>query len=235
MSTGAPAGAVGKAAIYGSMGLTDKKENSWGRDDRFSALRFVCSDLPVEPYGRRRTGCRRRLSEPPGALADRLRRRRPGRHRGAHHGPVAVGSFRPAIRGREPRRLRRQHRRRRRDQFAARRLHAVVRRAEQRDQHLALQETAVRFHPRHRAGREHHAAHQHAGGLERDAGEDGSGVHRLLQGQSRQDLLCLLGQRHLGAHVGGTVQGDDQMRHGCTCPIAARRSRFPTSSPTRCS
>ena len=71
-----------------------------------------------------------------------------------------------------------------------------------------------RFHPRHRAGREHHAAHQHAGGVERDAGEDRSGVHRLLQGQSRQDLLCLVGQRHLGAHVGGTVQGDDQMRHG---------------------
>ena len=29
---------------------------------------------------------RRRLSQPPGALADRLRRRRPGRYRGAHHG-----------------------------------------------------------------------------------------------------------------------------------------------------
>ena len=29
-----------------------------------------------------------------------------------------------------------------------------------------------------------------------------SGVHRLLQGQPGQDFLCLLGQRHLRAHVG---------------------------------
>ena len=65
--------------------------------------------------------------------------------------------------------------------------------------------------------------------------EDRSGVHRLLQGQSRQDLLCLVGQRHLGAHVGGIVQGDDQDARCCTCPIAARRSPFPTSFPTRCS
>jgi len=27
-------------------------------------------------------------------------------------------------------------------------------------------------------------------------------VHRLLQGQSGQGFLCLIGQRHLGAHVG---------------------------------
>jgi hypothetical protein len=36
-----------------------------------------------------------------------------------------------------------------------------VRRPQQRDQHVALQETAVRFHPRHRAGRRGHAADQH--------------------------------------------------------------------------
>ena len=58
------------------------------------------------------------------------------------------------------------HRRRRRDQFAAGRLYAAVRRAQQRDLDLALQEAAVRFHARHRAGREHHAAHQHAGGAD---------------------------------------------------------------------
>ena len=100
------------------------------------------------------------------------------------------------------------------DQCAAGRLHAAVHRRQQRDLGLALQAPAVRFHPRHRAGRDAHAAAQHAGGVECDAGQDRSGVHRLLQGQSRQDLLCLLRQRHLGAHVGGIVQGDDQMRHG---------------------
>ena len=124
------------------------------------------------------------LSQPPGALADRFRRRRAGRYGCAHPEPVAVGSPRPAIRGREPHRLRRQHRGRR-HHFAARRLHPAVRRTQQRDLDLALQEAAVRFHPRHRAGRQHHAAHQHAGGVEPDAGEDRRGVHRLLQGQPR--------------------------------------------------
>ena len=45
-------------------------------------------------------------------------RRRPGRHRGADHGELAVGPPRPAIHRREPRRLRRQHRGRRRDQLS---------------------------------------------------------------------------------------------------------------------
>ena len=99
--------------------------------------------LRLEPCRRRRPLPRRRLSQPPGALADRLRRRRPGRYRRAHHEPVAVGPFRPAIRGGEPHRLRRQHRRRRRDRLAAGRLHAAVRRAQQRDLDLALQEAAV--------------------------------------------------------------------------------------------
>ena len=46
----------------------------------------------------------------------------------------------------------------------------------------------------------------------RSAGQNRSGVHRLLQGQSRQGLVRLVGQRHLGPHVGGAVQGDDQDR-----------------------
>src|SRR3954451_3209476 len=46
-------------------------------------------------------------------------------------------------------------------------------------------EAALRFRPRHRAGRQHHAAHQHDGGAEGDAGEHRPGVHRLLQSQSR--------------------------------------------------
>ncbi|MGY2933589.1 hypothetical protein ACVWZ6_003191 [Bradyrhizobium sp. GM6.1] len=183
----------------------------------------------------RRTSRLCRLSRPSRALDHRLLRRRPGRYRGADHGAVADRPPRPAVHRREPHRLGRQHRGRCRDHLAAGRLHAAVRRAQQRDLDLALQEAAVRLPARHRAGREHHAAHQHAGGLQRVPGEDGSGVHRLLQGQSRQDLLCLVRQRHLGAHVGGAVQGDVQVRHGGTCPIGDLRSRSPTSSPTRCS
>ena len=104
----------------------------------------------------------------PVKLADRLHRRRPGRYRGADHGQWLSEHFgqqfvvenragsggniaaAAAI------------------SFAAGRLYAAVRRAQQRDLDLALQEAAVRFHPRHRAGREHHAAHQHDGGAECD-------------------------------------------------------------------
>ena len=73
------------------------------------------------------------------------------------------------------------------DQRDAGRLHADVQRRQQRNLGLALQETAVRFHPRHRAGRALHAGAQSAGGVERHAGQDRSGVDRLLQAKSRQD------------------------------------------------
>src|SRR5439155_6789989 len=52
---------------------------------------------------------------------------------------------RPAVRGGKSRRLRRQSRSRGRDQFAARWLYAVVRRAQQRHQYLALQELPYDF------------------------------------------------------------------------------------------
>ena len=50
-----------------------------------------------------------------------------------------------------------------------------------------------------------------------------------------QDLVCLLRQRHLRAHVGRTVQGHDQMRHGACALSRIGASPSPTSSPTRCS
>ena len=45
--------------------------------------------------------------------------------------------------------------------------------------------------------------------------------------KSRQAVLCLLGQRHHAAHVGGTVQGDDQVRHAACAlsRIGGRLSR----------
>ena len=92
-----------------------------GRDyDRILAHGPVRSGLFGGSRRRHRAVVRRRLSEPPGALADRFRRRRPGRYRGAHHEPVAVGPFRPAVRGGEPHRLRRQYRRRGSDQLRRR-------------------------------------------------------------------------------------------------------------------
>ena len=138
--------------------VRQSRKNVGGDHDRIVAraglfgLAFLAA-LPLAALPAPSRRLRRRLSGPSGALADRLSRRRPGRHRGAHHEPGAVGAFRPAIRGREPRRLRRQYRDRGRGQRDAGRLHAAVQRRQQRDLGLALQAPAVRFHPRHRAGR----------------------------------------------------------------------------------
>jgi len=63
---------------------------------RAAWIAIVCV---AQSHGQRCAVFRCRLSEPPGALADRFRRRRPGRHRGAYYEPGAVGAFRPAVRG----------------------------------------------------------------------------------------------------------------------------------------
>ena len=60
-------------------------------------------------------------------------------------------------------------------------------RDEQRDQRDALREAQFQFHPRHRAGREHHPHAARHGGQSVVPGQDGSRVHRLRQGQSGQD------------------------------------------------
>ena len=57
----------------------------------------------------------------------------------------------------------------------------------------------------------------------------GRRVHRLHQGQSGQGHLRLVRQRHLGPHVGRTVQDDGQASTSCTCPIAARPASIPIS------
>jgi tripartite-type tricarboxylate transporter receptor subunit TctC len=59
----------------------------------------------------------------------------------------------------------------------------------------------------------HHAAHQHDGRAGVTPGQNRSGIYRLLQGQPRQGLICVFGQRHVGAYVGGAVQGPDKGRN----------------------
>ncbi len=92
----------------------------------------------------------------------------------------------------------------------------------QRHQRHAVQEPAVQLHPRHRAGGRPGAHAQRDGGHQRPSGQDRGRVHRLLQGQPRQDQHGLLGQRHLGAPVGRAVQVDDRLRHA-----ARARTRAP--------
>ena len=83
------------------------------------------------------------------------------RHHRAPDGSMAVGAARPAIRHREPAGRRQQYRHRGRRARAAGRLHAPPGRRGERDQRDALRQAQFQFHPRHRAGRRHHAACPH--------------------------------------------------------------------------
>jgi len=85
--------------------------------------------------------------------------------------------------------------------------------AQQCHQHLALQEAALRFHPRHRAGRQHHATDQHDGGAECMPVKTVQEFIDYCKANPGKVSVCLLGQRHIGAHVGGAVQGADQGRN----------------------
>ena len=96
---------------------------------------------------------------------------------------------------------------------AAGRLHAAAGQPGERDQRVALREAQLQFHPRHRAGRGHHARAERDGGQPVGSGQDRCGVHRLRQGQSGQGQHGLGRQRHVGPSVGRTVQDDDRRRH----------------------
>ena len=97
-----------------------------------------------------------------------FRRRRRDRHRRAPDGSMAVGAARPAIRHREPAGRRQQYRHRGGRARAAGRLHASPGQLGERDQRDALRQAQFQFHPRHRAGREHHPrAHRHGGAIHR--------------------------------------------------------------------
>ena len=95
----------------------------------------------------------------------------------------------------------------------ARRLHADGRQRFQRDQSDALQEAQLRPAQGPRPGRQHRRRAERHGHQSRHAGEDRSGVHRLRQGQSRQDQHGLGRHRLVAACGGRTVQDDDRRRH----------------------
>ena len=74
----------------------------------------------------------------------------------------------------------------------------------ERDQRDALRQAQFQFHPRHRAGREHHPISLCHGGQSIGSGQDGPRVHRLCQGQSGQDQhgVGRHGSRH---HMSGEL------------------------------
>ena len=62
------------------------------------------------------------------------------------------------------------------------------------------------------------------------AGEDGAGVHRPRQGQSRQGHLCVVRPRHLGASVRRAVQAHGRRRHAARA-LSRRRAGAQRSDP----
>ena len=74
----------------------------------------------------------------------------------------------------------------------------------ERDQRDALRESQLQFHPRHRAGRQHHARAARHGGQPVVPGQDGSRIHRLRQGQSGQGQHGVGRHRHAD-HVAGEL------------------------------
>ena len=164
---------------------------------RFLRLAAGIAALPVAaPYRQRGD-----LSDAAGA-SDRPRSsRRHLRHRRTPGRAIAVGADRPADRHREPRRRRHQYRHGRGGARDPRRLHAAARRLPGRDQRHALYQSRFQLRARYRAGRQHRARAADHGGQSGVPGQDGCGIHRLRQEQSRQDQYGL-GRRRLDRPCG---------------------------------
>ena len=115
--------------------------------------------------------------------------------------------------------------------LAARRLHAVHGRSQQRDQRLALRQAQLRFRARHRPGRWHPARAQCHGSGPGGSGRDPAAVHRLRQGQSRQDKLRIGRRRNLRARLRRAVQDDDGREHGARALSRRGAGADRSSSP----
>ena len=126
---------------------------------------------------------------------------------------MAVGAARPAGRHREPAGRRHQYRHRGGGARGARRPYAVVDHRREHDQRVALREAQLQFHPRHRAGRERRARTGRDGGQPGGPGQDGPRVHRLCQGQSRQDQSRIERPGHGQPRGRRAVQDHGRHRH----------------------
>ena len=79
----------------------------------------------------------------------------------------------------------------------------------ERYQRHPLRQAQFQFHPRHSAGREHCSRPFCHRGASLGAGQDGSRVHRLCQGQSPQNQYGVVRQRDLASCGGRAIQDDD--------------------------
>jgi hypothetical protein len=133
--------------------------------------------------------------------------------------PMAVRAPRPAIRHREPSGRRHQCRHRGSHSGARRRLHAPHRRQQCRDQRNPVSIAQLQFHPRHRADREHRPRSPAHAGESVASSPERSRVHRLCEGQSRQDRDGLGRQGFTGTCRRRIFQADDRHRSDA-CPLS---------------
>ena len=168
---------------------------------RFLKLATAAAALPAAPSIAPAQG----LSDAPGSLHRRPGRRQRVRHHRTPDRAMVFRAPRPAIRGRDAAGRRRQYRDRVGDARACRRLHAVAGELAEHDQRRAA-EAQLRIRPRHRAGRHDRSRSAGHGGQPLGAGQHGPRVHRLRQGQSRQDQHGLGRHRRATAHGGRVVQ-----------------------------
>ena len=88
----------------------------------------------------------------------------------------------------------------------------------------ALQVDQLRSDPV-RAGRDHVVGGQYAAGAAQVPSQDGEGIHRLRQGQPRQDQLRFAGHRHHLAPDHGAVRTPHRHQNGARVRSRGRRPR----------
>ena len=168
------------------------------------------------------------LSDAAGSLDRAISAGRANRHPGTPDRSMAVGTARPALRHRQPARRRNKYRHRGGRARARGRPYAPPDRAKQRDQRDALRQAQFQFCARHRAGRNHHPPVPSHGGESIVSGQDGSRVHRLCQGQSRQAQHGVARQRNYAPGGRRAVQADGRRQPGARA-LSRDRSRSCSS------
>ncbi len=157
-----------------------------------------------------------------------------------HHRPVRTPArpahapeIRPALHRGKPRGRRRQSRCRRGREGRARRLHVSGRHGvDPRHQPVHLYQAALRHREGLPAGQPDRAPAEHSGGAPKPAGEKRPGIDRVPEGQPGQDVLRVLGRRHVDPSRRRAVQDQDRHDHDARAvPLVRRHHEQPDRRP----
>ena len=168
----------------------------------------------------------RRISRPHRQDRGAVRCRRQHRHRGPRAGAAPQRQMERAGDRRKPSGRGQHHRRQRRRQGRARRLHAAVRQHQHLDQSEPVQDAALRHAEGPRAGHVSLAVAERAAGAahaRRQHAEGAAGAGQVAASQAAELCLGRQGQRAPLLH--GAAQERGRRCRCCTCPIAASRRR----------